>query len=84
MANPLINNSKKNDEKPNFKAMYEDFSQNPREILANSGIVIPENIGNDPNEIGNFLFNSGKVPPQILNAAIRMYKPFMAWIKNSR
>lgn len=83
MSNPLINNGqniRSFSNIPDYRALYNDFSKNPMETFLKMKYNIPANVGNTPAEIGQYLLNSGQIPQQVINTAMNMLNPFMAWL----
>ena len=53
---------------PDFQSAYQSYMQNPMKAVS-SIFNIPTNVGNDPQNIANYLVQSGQVSQQELNAA---------------
>lgn len=53
---------------PNINSLYQQFMQNPTQALLQSGFKLPDNIGNNPQQIIQHLLNSGQISQQQLNA----------------
>lgn len=65
MSNPLNAGQR---QMPNINALYQQFMQNPTQALLQSGFKLPDNIGNNPQQIIQHLLNSGQISQQQLNA----------------
>lgn len=50
--------------------------KNPREFVAQCGLNVPQNI-NSPNDIIQYLMNTGQISQQKYNQAVSMAKRFM-------
>ena len=50
--------------------------QNPLQMLMQKGFKIPNNVGNDPNAIIQYLLNTGQVSQEQYNQAVQMAKTF--------
>ena len=57
--------------KPDINQLFGQFQQDPMQALG-SCFKIPENVGNDPNAILDYLTRSGQVTPQQLANARKM------------
>ena len=57
-----------------FAYMLNQLKQNPLQFLAKSNLNIPQNMAGNPNDILNYLVNSGKVSQQQINNAYQMAK----------
>ena len=55
----------------NFTQALGALKQNPLQFLARSGVKLPENISNDPNEIIQHLMNTGQVSQERYNAVMQ-------------
>ena len=70
MSNPLVNSNNSNQtdvqNAQDFNKLYQQFQKNPIEFLIKSKLNIPQNIGNNPQEIVKYLFQSGQVPKQLM------------------
>lgn len=58
--------------KPNFIAMFQQFMDNPAQMMQRSGLNIPQNIANDPNAIIQHLLSSGRMSQQQYNQLQQM------------
>jgi hypothetical protein len=65
MSNPLNAGQR---QMPNISSLYQQFMQNPTQALLRSGFKIPDNIGNNPQQIAQYLLSSGQVSQSKLNA----------------
>lgn len=61
MSNPLFKNQSRGISFNDFMGKFRQFSGNPMQMLSNLGI--PQGM-TSPNEIVNYLINSGKINPQ--------------------
>lgn len=66
MSNPLNAGQR---QMPNINTLYQQFMKNPIQALMQSGFRLPDNIGNNPQQIIQHLLNSGQVSQQQLNNA---------------
>lgn len=55
----------------NLLQMLQQLKNNPLQILAQK-YKLPQNIGSDPNEIIQYLLNSGQVSQEQVNNAMKM------------
>lgn len=60
MANPLVSKQ----QQPDMNALYQQFMQNPLRYL--TGLNIPSHI-TTPQEMVQYLADSGKIPPMLKN-----------------
>ena len=78
--NPLIKNTQQptqqqpTQQMPNISEMFQKFKQNPMDYLLKSKLNIPDNIGNNPQNILQYLVNSGQVSQQKLSQAQAIYR----------
>ena len=75
--NPLINNTQQTTQQqqmPNLGEMFQKFKQNPMDYLLKSKLSIPDNIGNNPQNILQYLVQSGQVSQQMMNQAQAIYR----------
>lgn len=73
--NPLINNTQQTTQQmPNIGEMFQKFKQNPVEYLMRGKLNIPDNIGNNPQNILQYLVQSGQVSQQMMNQAQAIYR----------
>ena len=70
--NPLVGNQPEQQATPNISEMYQNFKRNPIEFLAKSKLNIPQNVGNNPQDIIQYLMNSGQVSQQQIIQAQNM------------
>ena len=65
MSNPLFKDSQaqqpKQQQHPDIKQLYAEFRNNPLQYLAKAKLNIPAEIGNDPEDIGRYLMQSGQI-----------------------
>ena len=67
MANPIMQPPK-----PNITALFNQFMQNPMQMLMKSKLNIPQNIQNDPNAIIQHLMSTGQMSQEQYNNARSM------------
>lgn len=73
--NPLIKNTQQTTRQmPNIGEMFQKFKQNPMDYLLKSKLSIPDNIGNNPQNILQYLVQSGQVSQQMMNQAQAIYR----------
>ena len=56
----------------NMMNMFTKLTQNPAQTLLESGLNVPSNIANNPQQIVQYLLNSGQVNQQQVNQAMQM------------
>lgn len=56
----------------NMMNMFTKLTQNPAQTLLESGLNVPANIANNPQQIVQYLLNSGQVNQQQVNQAMQM------------
>lgn len=56
----------------NLMNMFNRLTQNPTQTLIESGLNIPAEISNNPQQIVQYLLNSGQVNQQQVNQAMQM------------
>lgn len=82
MSNPLFKVSQaqqpKQQQHPDIKQLYADFKNNPLQYLTKAKLNIPAEIGNDPENIGRYLMQSG----QINNGMMARIQQIMPRFKN--
>lgn len=66
MSNPLNVGQR---QMPNISALYQKFMENPTQALIQSGFKIPNNIGNNPQSIAQYLLDSRQVSQAQINNA---------------
>ncbi len=71
MNNPLMGNNETSKQQKTLtneeiNKLYETFKKNPLDFLIKSKLNIPQNIGNNPQQILQYLLNSKQIPQQIL------------------
>lgn len=78
MSNPLFKVSQaqqpKQQQHPDIKQLYADFKNNPLQYLTKAKLNIPAEIGNDPENIGRYLMQSGQINNGLL-ARIKQLMP---------
>ena len=78
MSNPL---NAGQPQMPNINALFQRFMQNPTQALMQSGFRLPQNIGNNPQQIVQHLLNSGQISQQQLNNVQSMLSQFKGNIR---
>lgn len=73
MSNPLINNSRT----PDIRKMFAEFKSNPMQALTKAHFNLPQNVGNNPQDIIQHLMNTGQLTQDQLNEA----RGRMSWLK---
>lgn len=58
---------------PDFQSAYQNFMQDPMKAVS-SMFKLPQNVGNDPQNIASYLVQSGQVSQQELNAAQQQFQ----------
>ena len=65
MSNPLFNGN--TSQQMDINKMFAEFKKNPVEYLARAKFNIPTSVGSNPQEIGNYLMQSGQVNNNMLS-----------------
>lgn len=60
----------------NMMQMFQVFRQNPMQYLLSRGANIPQNIQNNPDEIIQYMLNTGQITQQQYNQAAQMARQF--------
>lgn len=63
--NPLVNKP----QTPDIRGMFNEFKQNPVEMLIKSKFNIPKEVGDNPQAIVQHLLNSGQISQNTVNTA---------------
>lgn len=72
MSNPLYNEMMGGLNQNNPIQMLTQLRSNPVSFLINRGFNIPQNVGNDPNSITQYLLNSGQISQATYNRTVQM------------
>jgi hypothetical protein len=59
-----------------MNSVLNNLMQNPIQFVLQKGFNIPQNIGNDPNNIIQYLMNSGQISQEQYNRAVSMARQF--------
>lgn len=60
----------------NFMQMFGQFRQNPAQFLIQQKFSIPQSVGNNPQQIVQYLLDSGQINQQMVNRAQQMMPQF--------
>ena len=74
MINPLYKEMVGHDNNP--IQMLNQLRSNPTQFILQRGFHIPDNIGNNPSSIIQYLLNSGQVSQERYNQAVQMTQNF--------
>ena len=72
MSNPLYNEMMGSVNQNNPIQMLSQLQSNPVSFLIKRGFNIPQNIGNNPNSITQYLLNSGQISQERYNQTVQM------------
>lgn len=72
MSNPLYNEMMGSVNQNNPMQMLAQLQSNPVSFLIKRGFNIPQNIGNNPNSITQYLLNSGQISQERYNQTVQM------------
>lgn len=70
--NPLYNEMMGSVNQNNPIQMLSQLQSNPVSFLIKRGFNVPQNIGNDPNSITQYLLNSGQISQNKYNQTVQM------------